>query len=172
MIKKHERFTWAGEFLNVRSDDYILEIGCGVGLAAEEIAQRLTKGKITAIDRSPAMIAKAINRNKKFVEEGTAQFFETELLRFSNKGAKYDKVFCFNINFFWTNKSIAGEVSILRSLLAKKGVLYIFYGPMFGDGFAKISTSVCKNLEREKLTRIERVHNESLRCCCFKAAFP
>jgi SAM-dependent methyltransferase len=50
-------------FLDVKSSDHILEVGCGVGFAVEEILPLVARGNITAIDRSPVAIAKAVHRN-------------------------------------------------------------------------------------------------------------
>ena len=166
----HERFRWAVEILKVKPDDYILEIGCGVGFSVEEVAQHLVTGKITAIDKSPAMIEKAIRRNQKNIEQDKAKFVRSELLAFKKHYAKYNKIFCFNVNLFWTGKSITREMSIIISMLLKKGLFYIFYGPMVGVGFDKITSPISKNLEKEKLKVIEFVHQKKLKCCCFVVA--
>jgi cyclopropane fatty-acyl-phospholipid synthase-like methyltransferase len=169
-MEKHERFRWSVEILNIKPDDYILEIGCGVGLAVEEVAEHLVTGKITAIDKSPGMIEKAIRRNQKNIEQGKAKFVRSELLAFKKHNAKYNKIFCFNINLFWTVKSITREISIIKSMLLKEGLIYIFYGPMVGVGFDKITTPIRKNLEKEGLKVIEFVLQRRLKCCCFVVA--
>ena len=169
-MKKHERFTWAVETLNVKPVDYILEIGCGVGFAAEEVAQHLVTGKIIAIDKSPAMIEKAIRRNQKNIEQGKAEFIQSELLGFEENDVKFNKSFCFNVNLFWTGNSIEREISVLRSILLRKGLHYIFYGPMLGHGFEKIASPVTKNLEKENLKVIDLVFEKRLKCCCFVVA--
>ena len=159
-MEKHERFRWAVEILKVKPDDYILEIGCGVGFAVEEVAQHLVTGKITAIDKSPAMIEKAIRRNKKNIEQDKAKFIQSELLGFEENDVKYNKIFCFNVNLFWTGNSIAREISAIRSILLRKGLVYIFYGPMLGDGFEKIASPIRKNLEKENLKVIDFMHRK------------
>jgi len=116
------------------------------------------------------MIEKAIRRNQKNIEQDKAKFVRSELLAFKKPNAKYNKIFCFNINLFWTGKSIAREISIIKSMLLKKGLIYIFYGPMVGVGFDKITSPLSKNLEKEKLKVIEFVHQRALKCCCFVVA--
>jgi len=166
----HERFRWAVEILKVKPDDYILEIGCGVGFSVEEVAQHLVTGKITAIDKSPAMIEKAIRRNKKNIELGKAKFIQCELLGFEENDVKYNKIFCFNVNLFWTGNSIDREISALRSVLLRRGLVYIFYGPVLGAGFDKIASPVRENLEKENLKVIDFVDEKRLKCCCFVVA--
>ena len=169
-MKSHERYRWAAGVLDVKSDDHILEVGCGVGFAVEEILPRVAKGKITAIDRSPIAIAKAVHRNAGAVKSGKVKFFKTDLLGFSKEATRYNKIFFFNINFFWTNKSIAKECIHLRSLLMTKGLLYIFYGPMIGKGFEKTAQLVRQNLEKENIRVLQSFYEDKLTCCCIVAA--
>jgi len=51
-----ERFLWAAKLLDVQPSNTVLEIGCGAGIFAEQIAHRLTTGKLTAVDKSKPMI--------------------------------------------------------------------------------------------------------------------
>ena len=60
------------------------------------------------------------------------------------------------------------EISVIKSILLRKGLVYIFYGPMLGDGFEKITSPVRKNLEKENLKVIEfmsRKETEMLLLC-------
>lgn len=167
-MESQERFLWAADIMDVKSTDHILEIGCGVGFAVEKIALRLTQGKIVAIDRSAAMISKAMERNSVDIKAGKAEFVKTHLIEFHRDEACFNKIFCFNINFFWTNKSMAKEATAIKSLLTEKeGLLYIFYGPMVASGFNKIESPIRKNLEREKFKVRQILRERRLSCCCF-----
>ena len=46
------RMIWAVELMDPQPGDNVLEIGCGPGYGAELSCQRLTSGKLFAIDRS------------------------------------------------------------------------------------------------------------------------
>ena len=116
------------------------------------------------------MIEKAIRRNQKNIEQDKAKFIQSELLGFEENDVKYDKIFCFNVNLFWTGNSIDREISALKSMLLRKGLFYIFYGPMLGDGFEKIASPIRNNLEKENLKVIDFVREKRLKCCCFVVA--
>lgn len=52
----------------------VLEIGCGPGAAAREIAHRIGGGHILAIDRSAKAIDKAIQASKEAIHSGALSF--------------------------------------------------------------------------------------------------
>ena len=98
----NERFPWAAFQMDIRPGDSILEIGCGAGLLAGQIAAKLETGRLTAIDHSDAMIAKALKRNAAFVEDKTARFKAVSFMGF-NADRSFDAVVAFNVNFFLKN---------------------------------------------------------------------
>jgi ubiquinone/menaquinone biosynthesis C-methylase UbiE len=125
MTQIAERITWAVEVLDVQPDDRLLEIGCGHGIAVDLIAQRLTKGHITAIDRSHAMIESARKRN-------ISHFYHAQLQAISLEDADFDvmrfkKIFAINVSDFWTDP--ATVLPIIQNALASDGALYMFHQP-------------------------------------------
>jgi ubiquinone/menaquinone biosynthesis C-methylase UbiE len=89
-----ERQRRAVEALDVQPGDRVLELGCGHGVAASLVCEKLTGGgHLTAIDRSQKMIDAATTRNADHVAAGQATFlcttFEDALL----EGQQFDKVF-------------------------------------------------------------------------------
>src|SRR5215210_1905105 len=65
--KPSERFVWAVDILALDPADRVLEVGCGHGVAVSLVCERLTSGRITAIDRSKKMIEMAARRNREHV---------------------------------------------------------------------------------------------------------
>jgi ubiquinone/menaquinone biosynthesis C-methylase UbiE len=74
-----ERLRAVVDQLGLRPGDRVLEIGCGHGVAATLVCERLDGGRLTAIDRSPKMIAAATRRNAAYVEAGAAEFLVARL---------------------------------------------------------------------------------------------
>jgi cyclopropane fatty-acyl-phospholipid synthase-like methyltransferase len=154
--------------MNIKPNHHILEIGCGTGASVECIAPLLKSGSITAIDKSASMLDKAIKRNQELVNKEKVVFKKTELLKFSSDQS-FDKIFCFNINIFWTQKSVEKETAILTKHLKDRGQFYIFYGPLLPNAYKKINEPVIANLEKDGWTVEETVFDKKVNCCGFVA---
>ena len=127
-----ERIRWAVDVLAPGPDEHLLEIGCGSGVAVALVCERLTGGRIVAIDRSATAIARAARRNADNIATGRAVLRTAALEQLTpadlpDAGARFDKAFAMNVNLFWT-RSPARELDLLRTLLAPGAALYLFYG--------------------------------------------
>ena len=122
-----ERYRWAVGLLNVRPDDYILEIGCGRGQMIGLIFQRLVSGRVTAIDRSGKMVDAARRSNEPYIASGKAEILFQELLDATLQPASFDKIFLFNINAFWMDP--VAELAEVRRLLKPGGSFHLFHQP-------------------------------------------
>jgi ubiquinone/menaquinone biosynthesis C-methylase UbiE len=120
-----ERFTWAASLVQIAPADTILEIGCGAGLLAEQIAGRLSTGHITAIDKSASMITKAKKRNKQYVDAGITNFITIDFSKALFPEAHFDSMVAFNVNFFL--KGGVKEFDMIRHCCKPGGKLYVFY---------------------------------------------
>jgi SAM-dependent methyltransferase len=124
-----ERFKWAVELLNVKPTQNILEVGCGAGLLAEEIASKLTTGKFIAIEKSLPMLKKAKKRNREFIEKGISEFINADFLKSQLPMKFFDAIVAFNVNLFW--KSSMRELELIKLAIKSKGKLYIFHQAPF-----------------------------------------
>jgi SAM-dependent methyltransferase len=124
--KISERFVWAVETLELDPDHSVLEVGCGHGVAVSLVCERLGPGgRITAIDRSPKMIAAARRRNRLHVASGRA-VLEAVALEAADLGdQRFDRIFAFNVAPFWLAPTEALEV--VREHLAPSGAVHIFW---------------------------------------------
>ena len=95
-----ERFKWAAGLMNLKPEDNVLEIGCGAGLFAEEIAQRIISGSITVIDKSAAMVEKAKKRNQRYMGKQIKNFIVNDFSESQFPANYFDKVVAFNVRFF------------------------------------------------------------------------
>jgi ubiquinone/menaquinone biosynthesis C-methylase UbiE len=86
--------------LGIRPTDRVLEIGCGHGVAATMVCERLEAGTLTAIDRSAKMIEAARRRNAVHVETGKAEFLVAELEDVDLGDRRFDVVFAARVALF------------------------------------------------------------------------
>lgn len=123
-----ERFSWAVETLDLAPSDRVLEIGCGRGVAATLVLDRLEAGSLTAIDQSDTAIEAARQRNSGHVAAGKANFLVAALEGIEFAGGSFDKIFSINVNLFWT-RAPARELGALRRWLAPGGGLHLCWEP-------------------------------------------
>jgi ubiquinone/menaquinone biosynthesis C-methylase UbiE len=95
-----DRLRAVVERLDVQPDDRILEIGCGHGVAATLVCERLDGGRLTAIDRSPKMVEAAKRRNAAHLEAGKVEFIVAALEELDLGERRFDKVFAARVGLF------------------------------------------------------------------------
>ncbi len=140
-----ERFFWALGLLEVQPSDRLLEIGCGHGVLLSLVAEKLTGGKITAIDRSAKMVAAAASRSAAHLASGKAEIIETDLAGANLRSEKFDKIFAFNVNVFWMDPR--RELAAVKRLLAPEGTFYLFFDPPSPGQAEPTATKLKANLE-------------------------
>ncbi len=95
-----ERLRRVVEALELRPEDRVLEIGCGHGVAATLVCERLRTGRLTAIDRSPKMIDAAARRNAAHVASGRAEFLVAQLEDLDLGTRRFDVIFAVRVGLF------------------------------------------------------------------------
>ncbi len=113
------------ERMKVRPDDRVLEIGCGHGIAASLICERLVKGRYTAIDRSQKMIDAAKRRNAQFVAEGKAEFLLGDMQTIDLGDRLFNKIFAQRVRLFHEQPELAHALA--KRWLAPRGKIFVEY---------------------------------------------
>jgi ubiquinone/menaquinone biosynthesis C-methylase UbiE len=113
------------EQLDIRPDDHVLEIGCGHGVAATLVCERLQGGRLTAVDRSPKMIEAATRRNTAYVAAGTAEFLVASLEDLDLGDRRFDKVFAVRVGLFHRDPERAR--GMVARWLAPGGAVFAFF---------------------------------------------
>jgi cyclopropane fatty-acyl-phospholipid synthase-like methyltransferase len=122
-----ERIGWAIGTLAVEPGDRLLEIGGGPGVAASLVCERLDRGSLLLIDRSPTAIERTRRRNPEHVASGRLSLETVDVASFDPGKARFDKVFAVNVNVFWTTPATE-ELARIRRALGHEGRLFLFYG--------------------------------------------
>lgn len=113
--------------LDIAADMTVLEIGCGHGVAATHVCERLRSGKLIAIDRSEKMIAAAGERNAEFVATGKAEFVVASMEDYDPGKLRFDLIFAVRVGLFHREPKRAW--SIVEPWLAPGGAIHSFFDP-------------------------------------------
>jgi ubiquinone/menaquinone biosynthesis C-methylase UbiE len=122
-----ERLRKVVDALGIRPGDRVLEIGCGHGVAATFVCERLDSGRLTALDRSPKMIAAAARRNAAHVEAGRAEFLVMRLEELDLGERRFDKLFAVRVGLFHREPERAHR--LVEPYLARGGRIVSVFDP-------------------------------------------
>jgi ubiquinone/menaquinone biosynthesis C-methylase UbiE len=147
------RHLWAVEQLAPRPTDHILEIGCGPGVATQLICERLTTGRLVAIDRSKTAITAARIRNQAHESAGKATFLRTALDQAEFRGQRFDKILAINVNVFWLNP--ATELEAIHKVLKPGGRLTLVYQPPTAAQTKRIAEATSTFLRNHGFSTLE-----------------
>jgi ubiquinone/menaquinone biosynthesis C-methylase UbiE len=103
----------------------VLEIGCGHGVAATIVCERLDGGRLTAIDRSAKMIEAAARRNAAHLEAGKAEFLVANLEHLDLGERRFDVIFAVRVGLFHREPERAH--AIVEPWLAPGGMVRSFF---------------------------------------------
>ena len=122
-----ERLRRIVEQLAIGPDERVLEIGCGHGVAATFVCERLEGGRLTAIDRSPRMIEAAARRNAAYVAAGTAEFLVSTLEELDLGDRRFDTIFAVRVGLFHREPDRARRLA--ERWLAPGGRVHAVFDP-------------------------------------------
>jgi ubiquinone/menaquinone biosynthesis C-methylase UbiE len=122
-----ERLRKVVDELDIQPADRVLEIGCGHGVAAGFVCERLESGRLTAVDRSRKMIEAARRRNAEHVEAGLAEFLVAELEHLDLGEARFDKVFAVRVGMF--DREPERARALIEPWLAPDGTVTSVFDP-------------------------------------------
>ncbi len=122
-----ERLRSLVEQLDIRPDDRVLEIGCGHGVAATLVCERLEAGHLTAIDRSAKMIQAATRRNAAYIQAGRAEFLVANFEDLNPGDRRFDKIFAVRVGLFYREPERAR--GLVERWLAPGGAVFVFFDP-------------------------------------------
>lgn len=145
-----ERIRWAVETIGVGPEEQVLELGCGPGVAAALVCERLTTGHLLAIDRSAVAVSRATTRNAEHVTAGRLTVLRAEVADLRVSGL--DKAFSVNVNVFWTTDAVR-ELAVLRRALRPGGELCVLYGAG-PAGSRDVTPIVAKAMADNGFTRV------------------
>jgi trans-aconitate methyltransferase len=138
------RQAWAVASIAHAADDRVLELGCGHGVAASLVCDRLTTGRYVGVDRSATMVAQATDRNRHHVEAGRAMFLLAAIAEPAGH-EPVDVVFAIHVGVFVRGDPRA-ELDVVRGRLRDGGRLCLSYQPLAPDALDATITRLSSTL--------------------------
>ncbi len=105
MNKGHSDLTdWALCHIDIKSGDYVLDVGCGGGKTINKLADMVGSGKVYGIDYSDLCIKKAEKLNHKNVLCGKVKLSQASVSALPYEDSKFDHVTAVETYYFWPDK--------------------------------------------------------------------
>lgn len=117
---------WTIKLMNIQADDFVLDIGCGGGMAVKEIAKIATSGFVAGIDYSEIMVQQALRHNAAAVGAMRVAIKNGSISNLPFKDESFDKAYAIESFNFWPDP-IAGLKEVHR-VLRPKGLVAIATG--------------------------------------------
>jgi SAM-dependent methyltransferase len=150
-----DRVRWAVDVVDPRPGERLLEIGCGPGVAASLVCDRLATGHLTAVDRSAVAVGRTLRRAAGHVRAGRLTVVRAALDALEVTGV--DKAFSVNVNVFWTTGADR-ELAALHRALRPGGRLFVLYGTGPGEG-ERVLASVAAAVPAAGFAAVERLRS-------------
>ena len=142
-----DRVRWAVEVLDPRPGDRVLEIGCGPGVAAQLVCERLADGgTLLALDRSAVAVRRTGERNAAHVAAGRLEVRRATLADAGLPPEGLDAAFAVDVNVFWTTPATA-ELAVLAAALRPGGALHLLWGAGGPQSVDRVTSTVAAGLE-------------------------
>ncbi len=125
-----ERNAWTLDLLDLESDDRLLELGFGPGIAIQLASEIIHDGLIVGVDHSETMLRQASKRNAGAIERGLVQLYLGTVETLPDFERPFNKICSANVVQFWPDP--VAEYRRLHALLAPGGIIATTYMPRHG----------------------------------------
>jgi len=151
------------EVMSPRSNEYILDVGCGTGFAVRKLNQLVTTGKVFGLDISQAMLAKA-ESNMANCNNVELLVGDAESLPYENE--QFDRLMCANCFHYFPN--LAKVTQEFYRVLKHGGTAYIL------DSCRDVSPAIIfYDLARKKIApdHVRYYHTREIKATLSQAGF-
>jgi ubiquinone/menaquinone biosynthesis C-methylase UbiE len=124
MNRGHDKLTnWGLNFLNIKNDDKILDIGCGGGRTINKLAKMVKKGKIYGIDYSDVSVKTSSKINKLYINQGKVEIQKAGVSSIPFSKDFFDIITAIETYFLWPD--LENDMKEVFRVLKPKGKLLI-----------------------------------------------
>ena len=129
MARHNEREArWTVGLLGIQPEARVLEIGFGPGVAIQYAAERTTRGHVSGIDCSEAMLQMARKRNSSRLANGLVDLAKADVQSLPYPDDSFDRAFTIHCIYFWRDP--APCLREIRRVLRPDGLVAITIRPV------------------------------------------
>jgi ubiquinone/menaquinone biosynthesis C-methylase UbiE len=129
MARHNEREArWTVDLLAIEPDSRVLEIGFGPGVAIQYAAGRATRGHVSGVDSSEAMLKMARKRNATGLANGSIDLTTGDVRSLPFADDSFDRAFSIHCIYFWREPLAC--LRQIRRVLRPGGVVAITIRPV------------------------------------------
>jgi ubiquinone/menaquinone biosynthesis C-methylase UbiE len=118
MVRQHKPETvWTIQLLDLKQNEFILELGCGAGFAMKLLLDRSEVIKIIGIDLSETVLKSASIRNRSSLKSGRANLVHANVNKLPFPDNHFTKLYSIHSIYFWDNipESVAEISRVLKT---------------------------------------------------------
>lgn len=124
MNKGHAQMAkWGLKAVSIKSDDIILDVGCGGGQNVFNFAKQIKEGKVHGIDYSDISVSTSKRLNKKFIKSGIVELKKGSVSSLPFSDNTFDLVTGFETYYFWPD--IINDLKEILRVLKSGGQLLL-----------------------------------------------
>lgn len=136
---------WATDFLDIKEDDNILDIGCGGGAALNRLSQKITTGHLTGVDYSSVSVEMSKKHNEENIKNGKMDILEASVEELPFENDKFDKIITVESFYFWPNPK--ENIKEVFRVLKKNGTFLLILAVYKHDKMVDESKEVIKTYD-------------------------
>lgn len=92
---------WGLTHIEIKDDDFCLDIGCGGGANLKRLLGKSPNGRITGIDYSEVSVQKSKKLNRVAIREGRCEILQSDVMKLPFSGNSFHVVTAFETIYFW-----------------------------------------------------------------------
>ena len=140
MNASHSKVTdWGLSHVHIRSDDTVLDVGCGGGRTVRKLAALAPNGKIYGVDHSCSAVAAATKFNESAARGGRVEIVEGSVSHLPFADDFFDVVTAVETHFWWPD--LRGDMLQVFRVL-KPGGTFVVIAEVYGGSSSPASQLV------------------------------
>jgi len=136
---------WGLTSISINPDSYVLDIGCGGGMAVKEIASSVQRGKVYGIDYSEEMVQLSKKVNDTLIKQGIVEIMYGSVSALPFPDNMFDFVTAFESYYFWPD--LVNDLIEIKRVLKPGSFLLLVHAAYKDDKFEKRNNKLANLLD-------------------------